>query len=818
MNHPATTCESRFTARQIATVLQRSKRSILNALENIPPDGLQENRAQVWSLPALPETLRVKLAGEARRRGYAGATDLLASPPYVWEPPFPFTEAADHCQAKALKLHRALLPMFNTMDDASLSEAAREAQGVEHYRKVFGHAISTRQWRKLWKRTLERDSEAGNWQRLEIYLDDNTVRKTFAPANVTESNAKFRPIADWLSCFANPAQPTSREEASLWEEAFRLFSAQVNEGQAPKRLKRRLLEFLWKHARFLAGSFPALRKNFGRKLAKWQVDGGPALLDGREQRRGLPTAAPIIQDDLDTIIWHAAKNCGGRRAQAVRELAALGINSGLAPETRSLMDAESGSKSYVNPRLDEAIKHDVTNIRPYLQGKKAIEEATASHERDYSNLSSMQVLCADDFTWPVYFWVPDGKGWFTLTRGQCIVFIDVRSWKVLAWSLQPERNYNALIIGTLMNQICMSKGVPDFWYFERGIWKQANAIKRPVPNSWQDNASWAERKTQWAELGVRFIHATRARSKPIERVGGLLQDMMEGLKGYCGRNERLDCPDVTKNHKLEVESKRVAHPSAYFMSFDEWHSQLGQIIERYNANSQDGRVLDGKSPDQTFQQCWPLTDPPRIFDADCWHLCAHWVSERKVTEEGIKFTVLGKSYSYLNERTSQDRGKTVLAWFDPETPSFLGITDMNKKNPYVVPRKLGSDFLADLTPEGKNIYEENCALIAGHNAYPKARFTVMKEKFQMAHRANLVDPRTAATAKALAGGREQIKAQEKEESTLRRQIDNLLGKLQKQRTGVEYTPATLETLKRRAEIESRYQTETTPETIDRGKL
>src|SRR5205823_6281806 len=142
--------------------------------------------------------------------------------------------------------------------------------------------------------------------------------------------------------------------------------------------------------------------------------------------------------------------------------------------------------------------------------------------------------------------------------------------------------YNALVIGTLMNQNCMSKekGVPDVWYFERGIWKRANAIKRPhTPRGWEENTSWTDRKSRWEELGVRFIHATKARSKPIERVGGLLQDLMEGIRGYCGRNERKDCPDETKLHMQEVEARRVDHPSRYFMSFEEWVAKLGEIME-----------------------------------------------------------------------------------------------------------------------------------------------------------------------------------------------------------------------------------------------
>jgi len=124
----------------------------------------------------------------------------------------------------------------------------------------------------------------------------------------------------------------------------------------------------------------------------------------------------------------------------------------------------------------------------------------------------MQIVNADDYTMPVYFYLPDGKGWFELTRGQVLLFIDVRSLKIITWALIPSRNYTALNIRSAMNTVCLEQGRPDVWYFERGIWQRSNLVKNRAPKSWRlAHESQAATEHGWEKLGVRFIHAIRAR-------------------------------------------------------------------------------------------------------------------------------------------------------------------------------------------------------------------------------------------------------------------------------------------------------------------
>lgn len=537
--------------------------------------------------------------------------------------------------------------------------------------------------------------------------------------------------------------------------------------RARRRFKRRLLDFLWDQAPSLAASRNALRVNWERKVKRiaQAPDRAPAaLLDGRTLKRGQPRAPAIPQTDLDILTGYTVKNCGGRVAQACRELARQGENSGLTPATQALLNAPHAHKSHVNRRLYTLVRRDAKLVRPYLLGKKAIDDATPSLRRDYRRLYSMQMVTADDFTMPVYSFVPDGRGWYSLTRGQVLLMVDCRSLKIIGWSLQPERNYNALVIRTLMNRTCAQWGLPRVWYFENGIWRRARLVTgQPLPREWRPGKSWAALKTGWAGLGVRFVHARRARAKPAELVGGKLQNLMERIPGYCGRDERRDCPAETRDNKLAVEAGRL-EPHGRFLSFDAWEAELGRLIAAYNADPQQGGILQGQSPDQAFEAHWPHHDPPARMDANCWHLFAHYVSERTVGVEGIQFRLGRERYVYRDANTAPLRGQSVLAWFDPECPEWLGVTDLNQRQPVLVPRAHPVDCLAALDPDGPagQRYQAELGKAAAHNAYPKARFHAVMASFTPSFRRNVVAPKVADTAQSFTAQRRDRQAQTKQ--------------------------------------------------------
>lgn len=774
-----------YTAAEIATALSLSKRAVLKCLANTQPTDsklVHGNAAQTWALASFPPGIVEHFARLAANAGVtdwrafaAGCFKLLAQSITPWQPPLALSEVSADCLALVTKLRAALMPALQRMGSPVLTPADETRLGLADYQRAFGHEITERHWRRLMDRTLKRDGGVENFERLEIYLPEKPVRKDSA-ARLLPDESGFAHLREMIQSCADASAPTNDERAAIWAEAFELYEASAGTRRERRSLQRQLVQFLFRHVPALARNAHALRVSFERKLERWKEQGesAGALLDGRALKSGVPSAKPIPQDDVDRLTWHAAANCGGRVAQAVREYAQRGNRSELSKETVELITRPHARKSHINRRLASKLGTEVKAIAPFFLGKRAKDDATAHIERDYSKLAPMEVISADDFTFPVYFYVPDGNGWFTLTRGQCLLMLDVRSWKVIAWSLQPERNYNSLVIRTLMNRVCSAWGIPGTWYFERGIWKNSHVVKGTVPAGWQEACSWLEAKTGWENLGVQFRHAIRARTKPVERVGGLLQDLMHGVRGYCGRDERRDCPEVTTRAMQDVQFRRVNHPGELFLSFDEWHAQLGQIIDNYNAASQDGKVLQGFSPEEFFEQNWPHSNPPSRLDANTWHLVAHYVSPRLVTTNGISFRIGSKSYIYRNERTGQDRGKTVLAWFDPECPQQLGVTDMNRKNPYLVERSTPVDFLAQ---PGDATFDREMAKAASHSKYPRARFTVLQARFAPTFRRNVVDADTAATGQSMLAQRETKAAEQKQASAQHAKARSNYGKL-----------------------------------------
>ena len=768
-----------YTAAQLALALRVNKRSVLKALAETPATGtaiVRGNAAPIWPLAALPDRLRTDLRAMAAKTQETvaqyvdGLVKLAEQGITPWQPPLALSEIAEDCLADATKLRAALLPTLQRHESNSLSVAERERLGLADYQRAFGHTITARYWRGLIARTLQHAGSAREFQRLELYLSDHPKPKINA-ARLLPHETGLNELRQTIESFTAPAAPSAAEKAFLWSQTFELVAGAQSKTER-KAMRRELVKFLSRHVPALAENSHALRVNFDRKFARWQEHGKTpaALLDGREARRGVPTSAPIPADDLDRIVTKAVFECGGRVAQATKELVASGNRSGLSAGTQELLANPRTRKSSVPRRIAQVVIPQVKMLMPYRLGKKAIDNATAHISRDYSKLASMQVVTADDLTAPIYFYVPDGRGWFDLTRGQVLAFVDVRSWKIIAWSIQPERNYNSLVIRTLMNQVCASWGLPGTWLFENGMWRNAKLVKGDSPAGWTDGLSWPETQVGWEKVGVRFIHARRARTKPVERVFGLIQDLMEGTRGYCGRDERRDCPEVTKRAMDDVRARRVSHPGELFLSFDEWETELGNIIERYNANSQDGTVLGGLSPNESFETHWPTDNPPSRFDANCWHLVAHYVKQVPVTTNGICFSVGSRKYVYRNERTGQDRGKQVLAWFDPECPELVCVTDLNRRNPYLVERSRPVDFIA--APGDLN-FEQQLSLVAAHNAYPKARFHVLKAKFAPNFRRNLVDVTTAEVAQQITAQRQNIETEQKQQGRLRRRASAL---------------------------------------------
>jgi hypothetical protein len=244
-----------FTTAQIADRLGKSPRIVRRWLKGVRPDGIEivrGNSAAAFKLESLPAHVRDKLK--------------LAN----WQPEIPWNRIAADQQEQALKLQRALMPMIERRDCATLSDAEFEVIGARTYQNEFGKPISRERWRYLYDRTLVRAGDAGQFHRPELFLPGN-LKRADQIASAGAGDADFEALNTCIGSFHDPQHPSGEEIDALWMESVELFG-ELSTSANPKKVKRRLLECLWRRAPFLAVSENALRVNFDRKwncVARW---------------------------------------------------------------------------------------------------------------------------------------------------------------------------------------------------------------------------------------------------------------------------------------------------------------------------------------------------------------------------------------------------------------------------------------------------------------------------------------------------------------------------------------------------------------------
>jgi len=738
---------STFSTAQIAIALGVTRQAARKALNGTAPDGVRlanGNETAVWAVVRMPEPLRDRLGEEAKRRGYRDADSMLTSPPKQWAPAIPLDKIADADIQQAGKLRDALRPWLVQQHDLDLTARELEAAGVRDYDRIFGHKISGRYWRELFSRAVRRDGGAEEWNRLELYLPERPTAKQQPARIVTEALAEgFGEIDSFIRACSNPLAPLADEQRAVWTLALDKYAALRTQGSTEKRAARRVRSYLSLRAPFLAASRGALLKAFDRKLAAFEAAGGdPKALRDRREDNGDRFMLP--ENDRDLLVHRAVFYYRGDVAPAWRDL----LQSDFSEAVRERYAGKSLRKCHVPGSVMDSVGKEVEILTVMHQGKRAWDSIKGHVDRSYEGISSRKCSVWDDFTMPVYYYVPDGAGWYLLTRGQILIALDFRVLRVLGWSMQPDRNYSSLTIRSLCTHVFMEHGVPEVLQFERGIWMSSTLLKgrNPAPFEFTQVVQGLH------EFGIKFIHSIRPRSKTVERVGGLLQDLMEAEPGYCGRDERRDAPETLRKQMAEVAARKV-HPSQYFYSYDDWEKRFREIVARYNATPQQGRILAGLSPEDAFAKFADPSDPPICLPAGLRYLLAHDKRQKRVDLNGVTLQFGKQKYNYRGKEIAHLVGKDVLAWFDPENPEMIAVTDMNRRNPICVARSQQPSALeCVIEPESGRLAEE-MRRVEGQASYMKTRFNVMKAKFPMPQRQLLAAAKAVELGRAIDGQR-----------------------------------------------------------------
>lgn len=728
-----------FTAAQIAAALGSSRQGVQQRLADVRADGLiivRGNEAVAWSLASLPEAMQRKLERRASATGYRNAEHLLRAGSSRWESPIPVNQLAAPIQQKALKLRDALaVPLAQHAQ--GLNGAALEELGLLEYSRVIGHEISSRHWRTLFNRTLARDAGEDQWSRLDLYQDGRPrarrlkAAQKISPAIIDAEKILF----GYASQVREPSAPSIDEKAILWNASFEQMLTLIESGLKHSQVRKAMRHALWKCGVTLAKTQASLAELFRVKEAAWRDAEGSikVLKDGRAQNSPPRRSPEIPQQDLDIVIGHAVK-FDGRVSQAWRHAI---DNNLLSPAVQFYYgSAYYASKSYVPRTIRDLVTPEARIVRDIHHGPRTAKLNGAYITRDWSTVAAGDWYQADDVTLNNYYYAPDGKGCLVLMRGQVLLMIDVRSTCIIGFAILDSRNYTAHAIRTLITRTCDDHGLPrKGFYFEGGIWENSKLLKGESQVS-DDELTWTESEGGLRDLGLRFVHSRNPRSKPVERVIGQLQNLLEGQPGDAGRHEMKDGFERLEERKRLVESGK-APASQYFYSHAQWTDCIQRASEEYNNERNDGKMTRGRTPLQAWKNF--QAEPLVMLPAAARYLLSHHRRPVFVGRNGITLRFGKQNFVYHNARTGELRGKHVLAWFNPELPELLAVTDMDRENCFTVER---SEAVPAMDAPG-DVLEREMARVDAHNSYARQRYRTLAKIADLNPRPTIMDQKTA---------------------------------------------------------------------------
>lgn len=423
-----------------------------------------------------------------------------------------------------------------------------------------------------------------------------------------------------------------------------------------------------------------------RSLRRWIADHAAQGIDGLvDQKRGRVGRKAYVNDLQESEILKLAadavehgnwkrNNATARinRAAAFRELVA---NPTVAGPARSWLHGDRASKSSVPPSVRRAIDQRVSPLAATLVqiGPKALKLDGASVDCTYDNVRAGDAFTADDMTANVYVWVewPNEQG-FLLIRPQILAAADIgsMSWLNVRAIVRSKGQYTKDDVWGLIGDVFDDFGLFKIAVLEGGTW-QSNVVVGEKTNITDE-----ERFGGLRSLGVKLIHTRTPRGKIIETMFNQLQHAADNVRGFCGRDERKDCPEETKKNLAAVRAGH-AHPRQFFLHLSEYSAHLNAVMNQLNNERGDGKILRGLCPADKWTQDVALAPRQQIPDSAKWLYRAAF-RRVSVTRNGVRITVgSGRymtAYNYFAPDLEVHRGRRVIVFwndYDPDTDAVV---------------------------------------------------------------------------------------------------------------------------------------------------
>jgi hypothetical protein len=663
---------SAFTAAQIAAALAMKRQAVQWHLRGVEPatrDKIVNGQAAAaWTPAQLPPAL-IKLAEAARVNGnYRTLNDVFTNPRSRWQPPLPINKICDADIQAATKLRDALKPWLIRQHD--IKPGGLKAGGVESYARIFGHPVTPRFWDELFNRTVQRDGGREEWNNLAIYLPVRLKQKE-TPADVVSAALAddFAELENFIAACINPHDPSEAERVGLWALARQKFAELVRAGQSEKSAARRVRQFLFARAKFLAPSRNSLRMAFERKLDKWQRDNPDSLADGRKANGDRPEYSSA---DIRRVRHSAVLKNGSRIDSAWREEYPL-----LSEYTR-----QRHPRSRKCPRafyqLVNRLKVDALCAR--LQGKRKLRKMVGSVTRNADGIHTMARWAVDDWTSNVVVAFRNPDGTVSLIQPQIITVMDFASRKWVGWSMSNDKGPTAELVCAAILDGFRRHDVPRKLYVENGFtFGKSLNVNGKVDDQGRTVVAGL------AQYGCAIHHFDKmspTSKGELEKSFDLFQRQMERHPGYAGRLQMLDASDDFKRETRLINSGKV-DATKFRYTFAEFIRVMHRMIEEWNAAPQFGH-LHGLTPNEAFEVLKDANDPPIKFDNRLLWMLANERYRVTVAAGGVSFRHYGRKIQVRGGELPQHAGEEFWALVDRQDCSMVTFMSLDHRKTFTV--------------------------------------------------------------------------------------------------------------------------------------
>ncbi len=533
-------------------------------------------------------------------------------------------------------------------------------------------------------------------------LTEKARRKWYEEQGLKVEKPKTEPDKRFADIELTDLTGKQREKASMWEKIIKDWRLYIEDYPLEKTAKTE------EYVEVVRKQNPGLKisaRTLWRKWDKLKLNGEVAIADfrGRYERKG------AIPDIVWTIFleWWLDEN--QPTVTSVYRILSEWLEKNL-PEMYPLPSVSTFAKN--------TNKIPVPVIKYFRHGQKAYEDECMPYlSRMLENLDSNEIWSADYHTLD-FFVRDDYTG--TVYRPHIVVWIDIRSRKMLSVTISDSANSDGVIVG--LRKAIERYGIPTYLYLDNGKEFLNHAFGGRGIRKSDPSAEYGT--TILERLGITMHNAMpgNAKAKVIEReFKNVCNDFSRYIDTYCGGS-----PDKRPDRLEGIikEGKKIPLLS-------EIRTSLELYIEGwYNNQPSKASGLQGKSPNQCYDENLIKKRTARSYQLDLMMLRSERL--QTVTRNGVKVRISGiDTWFYDEELVQLYMGHKVYVRYNPEALDIvhvyneqearIGTAELIKKAEY--------DFGGEITKE--RIKEVNSRKKAMHKFVKGFKDTLTKPDIEI---------------------------------------------------------------------------------------